>query len=106
MKNYKLVDVLFCRGEIDILGVEVGSGISKDDVLEKKWGVIVENGENLDDGEFYCYDKDVGVISMGEERLFLCIEEGEEMYDIVRGSYNDVEYSEEEMNKFDEYMGL
>ena len=41
---------------------------------------------------------------VGEENIELCFEEGEEMFDFIKGDSYSVEYSDEEWKKWEEYM--
>jgi len=111
-KKYKLVVVYCGRGEMGIESVEIVKGKSREEVLKKRLKELKEEimegeGEDFDEESFNEWnglmDDGSGLIA-GEENVELCFEEGEEMFDFIKGDCYSVEYSDEEWKKWEEFM--
>ena len=111
-KNYKLVVVYGGYGEMGIESVEMVEGKSREEVLKKRLKELKEEfiegeGEDFDEDSFdewNCLSDDGKSLMVGEENIELCFEEGEEMFDFIKGDSYSVEYSDEEWKKWEEYM--
>jgi len=111
-KKYKLVVVYCGYGEFGIESVEEVMGESKGSVLRKRLEEMKEEykkeeGEDFDEEVFEEWNgiNDCGNgLVIGEENVELCFEEGEEMFDFIKGDSYSVEYSDEEWKKWVEFM--
>ena len=112
-KKYKLVVVYCGYGEMGIESVEVVEGESRESVLKKRLEELrnvykEEEGEEFDEESFNEWNglsDDKKSLVVGEENLELCFEEGEEMFDFIKGDSYSEEYSDEEWKKWEEFMG-
>ena len=83
-KKYKLVEV-YCV-EKDILNVENVEGSSKKDVVKSKWDSIDKNELREEMGSDWkdWFSNEGKYIIWGEENCIVCIEEGEDVFDIIK----------------------
>jgi hypothetical protein len=111
-KTYKLVVVYCGYGEMGIESVEIVKGKSREEVLKKRLKELKEEykkeeGEEFDVKSFNEWnglmDDGCGLF-VGEENVELCFEEGEEMFDFIKGDCYSVDYSDEEWKKWEEFM--
>ena len=113
-KKYKLVVVYCGYGEMGIESVEIVKGKSREEVLKKRLKELKEEYmEGLEEGEEFCEDEfnewnglmdDGSGLFVGEENVELCFEEGDDMFDFIKGDSYSVEYSDEEWRKWEEFM--
>ena len=111
-KKYKLVVVYCGYGEMGIESVEIVEGKNRESVLnnrlkELKEEFKEEEGEDFDEDSFNEWNglmDDGSGLFVGEENVELCFEEGEEMFDFVRGDCYEVDYSNKEWKKWVKFM--
>lgn len=110
-KNFKLVNVYCGYNEMGIESVWLVKGESKRSVLELELKSLKEEakkeeGEEFDEdnfNEWHGLSEDGCRLGVGEENMVVCLEEGEEMFDFVKGDCYDVTYSDEEWVKWKEF---
>jgi hypothetical protein len=111
-KTYKLVVVYCGYGEMGIESVEIVKGKSREEVLKKRLKELKEEykkeeGEEFDEesfNEWNCLMDDGSGLIVGEENVELCFEEGDDMFDFIKGDSYNVDYSDEEWRKWEEFM--
>ena len=102
-KKYKLVEV-YCV-EKDILNVENVEGSSKKDVVKSKWDSIDKNELREEMGSDWkdWFSNEGKYIIWGEENCIVCIEEGEDVFDIIK-DVDSSKWSDEEWSRWEKWF--
>ena len=116
MKNkYKVVNVYTGYAEFGIENVDNFESAKTLKEFTKEKGeelvdVIVEEGSYGDKEhveEFFGHsdvEGSLGMVQYGEENVLLIIPEGHSMYSFIKGVHGEYDYTDEENNKWTEYM--